>query len=157
MKDRKLLMIPGPIEFSPEVLRAMGAPTTSHLAPNFMEAFGQALAVWLSGPELSASVAAPEARAGAKRSRKAPVKAEVAEPLQDGAPIDEESREALIDEEVQIQIERLVARAAKVGAWGQAEEYCRARFTGSHLAKALAELRQAEAEALRKKADRLAA
>jgi alanine-glyoxylate transaminase/serine-glyoxylate transaminase/serine-pyruvate transaminase len=43
MKDRKLLMIPGPIEFSPEVLRAMGAATTSHLAPNFMEAFGQAL------------------------------------------------------------------------------------------------------------------
>ncbi len=43
MKDRKLLMIPGPIEFSPEVLRAMGASTTSHLAPNFMEAFGQAL------------------------------------------------------------------------------------------------------------------
>jgi len=43
MKDRKLLMIPGPIEFSPEVLRAMGASTTSHVAPNFVEAFGQAL------------------------------------------------------------------------------------------------------------------
>jgi alanine-glyoxylate transaminase / serine-glyoxylate transaminase / serine-pyruvate transaminase len=43
MKDRKLLMIPGPIEFSPEVLRAMGASTTSHVAPNFIEAFGQAL------------------------------------------------------------------------------------------------------------------
>ena len=43
MKDRKLLMIPGPIEFSPEVLRAMGASTTSHVAPNFVDAFGQAL------------------------------------------------------------------------------------------------------------------
>jgi len=36
-------MIPGPIEFTPEVLRAMGMPTTSHVAPNFIEVFGQAL------------------------------------------------------------------------------------------------------------------
>jgi alanine-glyoxylate transaminase/serine-glyoxylate transaminase/serine-pyruvate transaminase len=43
MKNRKLLMIPGPIEFTPEVLRAMGMPTTSHVAPNFIEVFGQAL------------------------------------------------------------------------------------------------------------------
>ncbi len=43
MKDRKLLMIPGPIEFTPEVLRAMGMATASHVAPNFIEAFGQAL------------------------------------------------------------------------------------------------------------------
>lgn len=43
MKDRKLLMIPGPIEFTPEVLRAMGMPTASHVAPNFVEVFGQAL------------------------------------------------------------------------------------------------------------------
>jgi len=43
VKDRKLLMIPGPIEFTPEVMRAMGMPTTSHVAPNFIEAFGQAL------------------------------------------------------------------------------------------------------------------
>jgi alanine-glyoxylate transaminase/serine-glyoxylate transaminase/serine-pyruvate transaminase len=43
MKDRKLLMIPGPIEFTPEVQRAMGVATGSHVAPNFVEAFGQAL------------------------------------------------------------------------------------------------------------------
>jgi alanine-glyoxylate transaminase/serine-glyoxylate transaminase/serine-pyruvate transaminase len=43
MKNRNLLMIPGPIEFEPAVLAEMGAPTTSHLAPNFMEAFGQVL------------------------------------------------------------------------------------------------------------------
>jgi alanine-glyoxylate transaminase/serine-glyoxylate transaminase/serine-pyruvate transaminase len=43
MKNRKLLMIPGPIEFTPEVLRAMGMSTTSHLAPNFIEEFDQAL------------------------------------------------------------------------------------------------------------------
>jgi len=36
-------MIPGPIEFDPAVLSAMGAPTTGHLAANFIEAFGQAL------------------------------------------------------------------------------------------------------------------
>ena len=43
MKGRKLLMIPGPIEFEPEVLAAMGEPTTSHVAPEFIEIFGQAL------------------------------------------------------------------------------------------------------------------
>jgi alanine-glyoxylate transaminase / serine-glyoxylate transaminase / serine-pyruvate transaminase len=43
MKDRKLLMIPGPIEFEPAVLQALGAPTPSHVAPDFIEAFGQAL------------------------------------------------------------------------------------------------------------------
>ncbi len=52
MKDRTLLMIPGPIEFEPAVLAALGAPTTSHVAPDFIEAFGQALdrtrQVWLA-------------------------------------------------------------------------------------------------------------
>ena len=43
MKKRTLLMIPGPIEFEPAVLSAMGEPTTSHLAPTFIEAFGQSL------------------------------------------------------------------------------------------------------------------
>ena len=43
MKDRTLLMIPGPIEFEPEVLAALGAPTTSHVAADFIEVFGQAL------------------------------------------------------------------------------------------------------------------
>ncbi len=43
MKNRNLLMIPGPIEFEPAVLSALGAPTTGHLATNFIEAFGQAL------------------------------------------------------------------------------------------------------------------
>ncbi|HZY43313.1 MAG TPA: alanine--glyoxylate aminotransferase family protein [Anaerolineae bacterium] len=52
MKDRKLLMIPGPIEFDPAVLAAMSLPTTSHVAANFIDVFGQALEkmrkVWLS-------------------------------------------------------------------------------------------------------------
>jgi alanine-glyoxylate transaminase/serine-glyoxylate transaminase/serine-pyruvate transaminase len=52
MKDRTLLMIPGPIEFEPAVLSALGAPTSSHVAPGFIEAFGQALdqmrEVWLA-------------------------------------------------------------------------------------------------------------
>lgn len=43
MKNRKLLMIPGPIEFEPAVMRAMGAPTTSHVAPDFIETFAHAL------------------------------------------------------------------------------------------------------------------
>ena len=43
MKNRKLLMIPGPIEFEPSVLRAMGEVTTSHVAPNFIETFGNSM------------------------------------------------------------------------------------------------------------------
>lgn len=43
MKERRLLMIPGPIEFSPAVLQALGEATTSHMAADFAEAFGQAL------------------------------------------------------------------------------------------------------------------
>ncbi|MCV6628839.1 MAG: alanine--glyoxylate aminotransferase family protein [Flavobacteriaceae bacterium] len=45
MKNRKLLMIPGPIEFEPEVLRAMGEQTTSHVAPNFIKSFGKSLSL----------------------------------------------------------------------------------------------------------------
>ncbi len=43
MKSRKLLMIPGPIEFEPDVLQAMAVPTASHVAPNFIEVFGNSL------------------------------------------------------------------------------------------------------------------
>jgi alanine-glyoxylate transaminase/serine-glyoxylate transaminase/serine-pyruvate transaminase len=43
MKARKLLMIPGPIEFEPEVLQAMGMATMSHVAPDFIEVFGNSL------------------------------------------------------------------------------------------------------------------
>jgi len=43
MKNRSLLMIPGPIEFEPAVLSALGAPTTSHVAPDFIEVFGASL------------------------------------------------------------------------------------------------------------------
>jgi hypothetical protein len=64
---------------------------------------------------------------------------------------------AAIEEEVREQVERLIARAAKVGAWGQAEEYCRSRFTGAHLAYALEELRIAKDEAQSKKPERQAA
>lgn len=43
MKNRSLLMIPGPIEFEPAVLAALGAPTTSHVTPDFIETLGNAL------------------------------------------------------------------------------------------------------------------
>lgn len=52
MPDRDLLMIPGPIEFEPDVLRAMAVKTPSHVAPEFIEVFGRALEqlrqVWLA-------------------------------------------------------------------------------------------------------------
>jgi hypothetical protein len=85
------------------------------------------------------------------------------EPGSEGNPVDEAEasaaadRDAAIEEAIQEQVERLVARAAKVGAWGQAEEYCRARFTGRHLEYALSELRLAEEEARRRKGERKAA
>ena len=107
---------------------------------------------------MTASAADPEPKASTKRSRKAPRKTDASDPAAESAiPDDEATRAALIDEAVQEQVERLIARAAKVGAWGQAEEYCRARFTGAHLAYALAELRDAEDEAKRRKAERQAA
>ncbi len=43
MSERNLLMIPGPIEFEPAVLRALGEKTRSHLDPVFMKAFSRAL------------------------------------------------------------------------------------------------------------------
>ena len=43
MKGRKLLMIPGPIEFTPEVMRAMAMPTTSHVAPAFADCMGESI------------------------------------------------------------------------------------------------------------------
>jgi len=51
MSSRKLLMIPGPIEFHPEILKAISEPSPSHVAPSFIESFGNALdmmkKVWL--------------------------------------------------------------------------------------------------------------
>ena len=45
-------MIPGPIEFEPEVLRAMAIPTSSHVDADFIETFGNSLelmrAIWKS-------------------------------------------------------------------------------------------------------------
>src|SRR5512141_2786984 len=41
--ERELLMIPGPIEFDPAVLRAMAKPTLSHVSQEFVEIFGAAL------------------------------------------------------------------------------------------------------------------
>jgi alanine-glyoxylate transaminase / serine-glyoxylate transaminase / serine-pyruvate transaminase len=43
MSERDLLMIPGPINFDPGVLRAMSAPTAGHVAPEFIARFGEAL------------------------------------------------------------------------------------------------------------------
>ena len=43
MKSRKLLMIPGPIEFENEVLQCMAVPTPSHIDPNFIDLFSNSL------------------------------------------------------------------------------------------------------------------
>ena len=41
--ERELLMIPGPVEFSPAVMQALGAKTRSHVDPAFIGVFGRAL------------------------------------------------------------------------------------------------------------------
>jgi alanine-glyoxylate transaminase/serine-glyoxylate transaminase/serine-pyruvate transaminase len=43
MLKRPLLMIPGPVEFEPEVLAALASPSPSHMDPDFGRAFGRAL------------------------------------------------------------------------------------------------------------------
>ncbi|MFQ5857999.1 MAG: pyridoxal-phosphate-dependent aminotransferase family protein [Anaerolineae bacterium] len=43
MSERDLLMIPGPIEFEPAVLRAMSQPAPSHVSAEFVESFGEVL------------------------------------------------------------------------------------------------------------------
>lgn len=53
--SRPRLMIPGPIEFTDEVMAEMARPTPSHVDPAFIEIFGQALedlrTVFLAGPD----------------------------------------------------------------------------------------------------------
>ena len=39
----KLCMIPGPVEFDQQVLRAMATPATSHLDPGFINTFGESI------------------------------------------------------------------------------------------------------------------
>ena len=55
MPNAPLLMIPGPVEVSPAVLAAFGAPPPGHTAAPLIEAFGTALGamrqVWQAGPE----------------------------------------------------------------------------------------------------------
>lgn len=43
MAERELLMIPGPIEFDPAVLRVQARPTLGHTSPEFVEIFGRTL------------------------------------------------------------------------------------------------------------------
>jgi hypothetical protein len=47
---------------------------------------------------------------------------------------------AAIEEEVRQKVDKLVERSRAAGAWGRAEEYAQAHFTGAHLTYALAEL-----------------
>jgi hypothetical protein len=123
------------------------------------EEFGRALAAWLSGPRQGETTQSTDIGADAmEKSGQASGKdAAPQSPSPQTVPGEESGPQAPIDEEVQAQVERLIACAAKVGAWGQAEEYCRARFKGPQLAYALDELGIAKDEAGRKKTERQAA
>ena len=43
MSERELLMIPGPVSFDPAVLRALSAPSKSHVSPEFIATFGKVM------------------------------------------------------------------------------------------------------------------
>ena len=62
MADRRLLMIPGPIELEPDVLQSLAERTRSHMDPIFVEAFGRALErmrdVFLAGKDAQPLVVA---------------------------------------------------------------------------------------------------
>jgi phage recombination protein Bet len=58
-------------------------------------------------------------------------------------PATAEDKQSAIDEQVKAQVAKLIERAAKVRAWGQAEDYLRARFNGEHLKYALGQLEKA--------------
>ncbi|MFT7618357.1 MAG: alanine-glyoxylate transaminase/serine-glyoxylate transaminase/serine-pyruvate transaminase [Planctomycetota bacterium] len=55
MPERPLLMIPGPIEVSHQVVAAAAKHPASHVAPDFIDSMGRAIEnmrhVWLSGPD----------------------------------------------------------------------------------------------------------
>jgi alanine-glyoxylate transaminase / serine-glyoxylate transaminase / serine-pyruvate transaminase len=61
MSERDLLMIPGPINFDPGVLRAMSAATAGHTSPEFIALFGETLEmmkkVWLAPNGLPFAIA----------------------------------------------------------------------------------------------------
>ncbi len=61
----------------------------------------------------------------------------VDQPATETIPLTDQAKTTAIDEAVQAQIKKLVARATTTKAWGQAEEYARSRFTGDHLDLAL--------------------
>jgi phage recombination protein Bet len=86
-----------------------------------------------------------------------PLPGEFTEVIEAADPDDASGPDAPVAPEVRDQVERLLLRTAKVGAWGQAEAYCRARFAGAALRFALEALAAAEAEALRAKTEPQAA
>ncbi len=64
-------------------------------------------------------------------------------PEPDSSTPSDASKDAAIEATIKARVAKLVERAAKVRAWGQAEEYARSRFNGGHLAYALAEIDKA--------------
>jgi hypothetical protein len=151
------------LELSPEHLGLVLKDRTGRFQDAVIERpgeeFGQALAAWLAAP--AADEVPPgdtQPTAPAKRSRRALVPSKAAEPDAPTTLPPEIARpETPIAEAVQEQVERLVLRAAKVGAWTQARDYCRERFAGAELDYALEEVRAAEATAQQSRAERPAA
>jgi phage recombination protein Bet len=65
------------------------------------------------------------------------------EPDPEPVPPSAAAKDAAIEDTVKTQVAKLIERASRVRAWGQAEDYARSRFNGGHLAYALAEIDKA--------------
>lgn len=94
------------------------------------ESFGQELAAWLSLDAPPPPQADPHLTA----------------PVTGETPLPE------IDEPFREKVKKLIERAASAGAWTQAEDYLRERFTGEQLGFALAELEKAAAASVQAQA-----
>lgn len=93
-----------------------------------------------AGPVIDADAAfLPASPASTPMTDSATSPAPAPEPI----PPSETAKEAAIEDTVKTQVAKLIERAARVRAWGQAEEYARSRFNGGHLAYALDEIDKA--------------
>jgi phage recombination protein Bet len=108
-----------------------GEYTAEEMAGKVIEVDSVPMASVIDATPVSAQVRVPTVPTAAAES------APVDPPATETIPLTDQAKTTVIDEAVQAQIKKLVARATTTKAWGQAEEYALSRFTGDHLALAL--------------------
>jgi len=122
-----------------------GEYTAEEMAGKVIEVDSVPMASVIDGTPVTAQATVPTVPQAAAAS--APVQ-EPATATATSHPTDQ-AETVTIDQAIQSQIAKLVARATTTKAWGQAEEYARSRFTGDHLVLALQALTTAAAVAVK--------